>query len=176
MRLQTWSPVWDLLREDGHRIIAVDLPGSGPGSFAMRRDEKRLFEDMIGLETRSLSLCVHLHIHFHLHVHLSLSLPPSLSIIHLHLHLSRSLPLLYKQNAQLYTKPPLKTKLLFASKSSRRCGVVYEQIRSWGHNIAVWEQLTLCSPLCAVISVVLVLCSTRAPASASELPGMERAT
>ena len=31
MRLQTWSPVWDLLREDGHRIIAVDLPGSGPG-------------------------------------------------------------------------------------------------------------------------------------------------
>ena len=174
MRLQTWSPVWDLLREDGHRIIAVDLPGSGPGSFAMRRDEKRLFEDMIGLETRSLSLCPSTYPFPSPCA--SLSLSPSLSIIHLHLHLSRSLPLLYKQNAQLYTKPPLKTKLLFASKSSRRCGVVYEQIRSWGHNIAVWEQLTLCSPLCAVISVVLVLCSTRAPASASELPGMERAT
>lgn len=90
MRLQTWSPVWDLLREDGHRIIAVDLPGSGPGSFAMRRDEKRLFEDMIGLETRSLSLCVHLHIHFHLHVHLSLSLPPYPSSISISISLALS--------------------------------------------------------------------------------------
>eukprot|EP00435_Cladocopium_sp_Y103_P075294 s5_g56.t1 len=33
MRLQTWSPVWDLLREDGHRIIAVDLPGHGESNL-----------------------------------------------------------------------------------------------------------------------------------------------
>ncbi|CAK9014937.1 unnamed protein product [Durusdinium trenchii] len=29
MRLETWSPVWELLREDGHQIIAADLPGHG---------------------------------------------------------------------------------------------------------------------------------------------------
>ena len=29
MRLEIWSPVWELLREDGHRLIAMDLPGPG---------------------------------------------------------------------------------------------------------------------------------------------------
>ena len=92
MRLQTWSPVWDLLREDGHRIIAVDLPGSGPGSFAMRRDEKRLFEDMIGLETRSLSLSVSIYISISISmcISLSLSLPPYPSSISISISLALS--------------------------------------------------------------------------------------
>ena len=33
MRLETWSPVWELLREDGHQIIAADLPGRGGGGM-----------------------------------------------------------------------------------------------------------------------------------------------
>ena len=27
MRLEIWSPVWEMLREDGHRLVAADLPG-----------------------------------------------------------------------------------------------------------------------------------------------------
>ncbi|CAE7420198.1 EPHX2 [Symbiodinium natans] len=40
LRVETWSAVWSLLREDGHRILAADLPGHGasdltPGSLEM---------------------------------------------------------------------------------------------------------------------------------------------
>ncbi|CAJ1433422.1 unnamed protein product [Effrenium voratum] len=52
MRLETWSLVWEQLREQGHRLIAADLAGHGestltPGSLelsSLSMDLKRLLE------------------------------------------------------------------------------------------------------------------------------------